>query len=133
MDRSSFAMESGSSTKGRSDREHAPSAKQERTTHLFLIYPHIYIKRASNSIFVNNEDLLERITINPNVMVGKPVIRGTRLTAEYILGLLAYGSTMEEILEEYPGLEKDDIYACLLFASKTLQDASFVPIVAEAV
>ena len=99
----------------------------------FQIYPHIYIKRASNSIFVNNEDPLERITINPNVMVGKPVIRGTRLTVEYILGLLAHGSTMEEILEEYPGLVKDDVYACLLFASKTLQDATFVPVAAEAV
>jgi uncharacterized protein (DUF433 family) len=81
---------------------------------------------------VNNEVLLERITINPKVMVGKPVIRGTRLTVEYILGLLAHAATMEEILEEYPGLEKDDIFACLLFASKTLQDASFVPVVAEA-
>ena len=98
-----------------------------------MIYPHIYIKRASNNIFVNNEDLLERITINPRVMVGKPVIRGTRLTVEYILGLLAHGSTTEEILEEYPGLVKDDIYACLLFASKTLQDASFVPIAVKAV
>ena len=77
---------------------------------------------------MNNEDLLERITINPKVMVGNPVIRGTRLTVEYILGLLAHGSTMEEILVEYPGLVKDDIYACLLFATKTLQDASFVPI-----
>jgi uncharacterized protein (DUF433 family) len=98
-----------------------------------LIYPHIYIKRASNRFFVINDDLLERITINPRVMVGKPVIRGTRLTVEYILGLLAHGTTMEEILEEYPGLEKNDIYAGLLFASKTLQDASFVPIKAEAV
>lgn len=82
---------------------------------------------------MNNEDLLGRITINPKVMVGKPVIRGTRLTVEYILGLLAYGTTLEEILEEYPSLVKDDIYACLLFASKTLQDASFIPLAAEAV
>ena len=81
---------------------------------------------------MNNEDLLERINIDPNVMVGKPVIRGTRLTVEYILGLLAHGVTMDEILEEYLGLEKDDIYACLLFASKTLEDASFVPLKAEA-
>ena len=80
-----------------------------------------------------NDDLLERITINPRVMVGKPVILGTRLTVEYILGLLAHGTTMEEILVEYPCLEKDDIYACLLFASKTLQDASFVPIAAETI
>jgi len=84
-------------------------------------------------LFVNNEDLLERITINSKIMVGKPVIRGTRLTVEYILGLLAHGISMEAILEEYPGLVKDDIFACLLFASKTLQDASFVPLGAEAV
>jgi len=77
---------------------------------------------------VNNEDLLQRITINPKVMVGKPVIRGTRLTVEYILGFLAHGITMEEILAEYPGLEKDDIYACLLFASETIQDASLIPL-----
>jgi uncharacterized protein (DUF433 family) len=89
------------------------------------------IKRASNRFFVINDDLLERITVNPKVMVGNPVIRGTRLTVEYILGLLAHGSTMEEILVEYPGLVKDDIHACLLFAFKTLQDASFVPIAAE--
>jgi uncharacterized protein (DUF433 family) len=53
------------------------------------------IKRASNRFFVINDDLLERITVNPKVMVGNPVIRGTRLTVEYILGLLAHGSTME--------------------------------------
>ncbi len=78
------------------------------------------------------EELLERIAIDPKVMVGKPVIRGTRLTVEYILELLAHGTAMDEILEEYPGLVKDDIYACILFASKTLQDASFIPIEAEA-
>jgi uncharacterized protein (DUF433 family) len=83
-------------------------------------------------IFVH-KNILEQITINPKVMVGKPVIRGTRLTVEYILGLLAHGSTMEEILAEYPGLVKEDIYASLLFASKTLQDASFVPLADEAV
>jgi uncharacterized protein (DUF433 family) len=82
---------------------------------------------------VTKEELLDRISINPKVMVGKPVIRGTRLTVEYILGLLAHGTTIEEILGEYPGLVKDDIYACLFFASKTLQDASFIPIKAEAV
>ena len=82
---------------------------------------------------MDNEDLLDRIAINPKVMVGKPVIQGTRLTVEYVLGLLAHRTSIEEILVEYPGLEKDDIYDCLLFASKTLQDASFVPIKAEAV
>jgi len=82
---------------------------------------------------VTEDELLDRISVNPRVMVGKPVIRGTRLTVEYILELLAHGTAIEDILEEYPGLVKDDIYACLLFASKTLQDASFIPIEAEAV
>ena len=57
--------------------------------------------------------LLERITVDPKVMVGKPVIRGTRLTVEYILNLLAHGATVEEILEEYEGLTEEDIWACL--------------------
>jgi len=81
---------------------------------------------------VTEDELLDRISVNPRIMAGKPVIWGTRLAVEYILGLLAHGTAMEEILEEYPGLVRDDIYACLLFASKTLQDASFIPIEAEA-
>ncbi len=81
---------------------------------------------------MTTEELLDRISINPRIMVGKPVIKGTRLTVEYILGVLAHGASMEEILTEYPGLVKDDIYACLLLASRTLQDASFIPIEAEA-
>jgi len=60
------------------------------------------------------ERLLGRITVDPKVMVGKPVIRGTRLTVEYILGLLAHGATVEEILQEYPGLSREDIQACIL-------------------
>ncbi|OGO33470.1 MAG: hypothetical protein A2W35_07785 [Chloroflexi bacterium RBG_16_57_11] len=75
--------------------------------------------------------LLERIAVNPKVMVGKPVIRGTRLTVEYILGLLAHGATAEEILQEYVGLTRDDIQACLLFATRTLQDTDFMPLTIE--
>lgn len=71
---------------------------------------------------MNNESLLERITINPQVMVGKPVIRGTRLTVEYILGLLASGTTMAEILEEYPGLVKDDIRAAVQTSPQLLEE-----------
>ena len=50
---------------------------------------------------MKDEQLLERIAINPKIMVGKPVIRGTRLTVEYILNLLAHGETAEEIIKEY--------------------------------
>lgn len=80
---------------------------------------------------MTEQQLLERITLDLKVMTGKPVIRGTRLTVEYILNLLAHGATVSEILEEYPGLAPEDIQACLLFAKKSLADTSFMPLVAE--
>ena len=58
---------------------------------------------------MTDKELLNRIVINPKVMVGKPVIRGTRLTVEYILNLLAHGSSIEEIIAEYEGLKTEDI------------------------
>ncbi len=80
---------------------------------------------------MTDKELLERVTCDPRVMVGKPVIRGTRLTVDYLLNLLAHGSTIEEILHEYEGLEREDIRAALLFASKSLADAAFMPMIAE--
>ena len=65
------------------------------------------------------DELLSRITVNPKVMLGKPVIKGTRLSVEYILNLLAHGATITEILEEYEGLVEADIQACFLFASRS--------------
>jgi uncharacterized protein (DUF433 family) len=62
-------------------------------------------------------------------MTGKPVIRGTRLTVELILKLLASGATSDEIVEEYSGLTKDDIRACLFFAMKSLEDTSFMQVI----
>lgn len=76
---------------------------------------------------------LERISLNPDVKVGKPVIKGTRLTVQYILGLLARGDTIDEILSEYQGLTKEDILACLEYASKTIEDTTFMPIASVAV
>ena len=75
--------------------------------------------------------LLERIALNPKVMTGKPVIRGTRLTVEYILNLLAHGATAADILQEYDGLVAEDIQACLLFAAHTLESTAFVPLAIE--
>ena len=63
---------------------------------------------------MDEQRLLGRITSNSRVMVGKPVIKGTRLTVEFILNLLAHGSTHQEILVEYEGLTYEDIQACLL-------------------
>ena len=67
---------------------------------------------------MKDEELLARITIDPKVMVGKPVIKGTRLTVDYILNLRARGATAAEISQEYRGLTEDDIKACLLFGKE---------------
>lgn len=80
---------------------------------------------------MNDNDLLGRITTDPEIMTGKPVIRGTRLSVEYVLNLLAHGATVKEIIVEYPGLEEKDIQACLLFASRSLMDMDFMPLSPE--
>jgi uncharacterized protein (DUF433 family) len=80
---------------------------------------------------MKDQQLLERIALDPNIMVGKPVIKGTRLTVEYILNLLAHGATFAEILDEYDGLTHEDIRACLLFATRSLEDTSFMPLAVE--
>jgi uncharacterized protein (DUF433 family) len=80
---------------------------------------------------MNENKLLERTTIDPEIMVGKPVIKGTRLTLEYVLNLLAHGSAFEEIRQEYEGLTEEDIQACLLFATKSLQSTDFMPLSLE--
>lgn len=77
---------------------------------------------------MEDERLLQRITLNPQIVAGKPIIQGTRLTVEYILNLLAHGATIEEILAEYQGLEIEDIQACFLFATKSLRDTAFMPL-----
>lgn len=65
-----------------------------------------------------DNELLKRITINPEVCNGKPTIRETRYTVDLILELLSSGMTEKEIIEDYPALEITDIKACLSFASK---------------
>ncbi len=78
-----------------------------------------------------DEELLARIVVNPRVMVGKPVIRGTRLTVECILNALGHGMSFDEILVEYPRLSREDIYACLLFAKMAMSDITYMPLIAE--
>jgi len=80
---------------------------------------------------MKDEELLARITIDPKVMVGKPIVKGTRLTVDYILNLLAHGATAAEITQEYEGLTELDIQACFLFATRALEDTSFVPLEME--
>lgn len=62
------------------------------------------------------QELLKRITANPEIFGGKPIIRGMRISVELILSLLAQGVTVEEILQDYPDIEPDDVRACLAYA-----------------
>jgi uncharacterized protein (DUF433 family) len=71
---------------------------------------------------MNTQELLERITINPDVMVGKPTIRGLRITVEQILKALAGGVTTQELLKDYPELEPEDIQAVLLHAAELVSE-----------
>jgi uncharacterized protein (DUF433 family) len=77
---------------------------------------------------MTDQQLLERISLNSSVMAGKPVIAGTRLTVEFILNLLAHGAASSDVLREYPGLTIEDIQACILFATRSLGDMSFMPL-----
>ncbi len=69
-------------------------------------------------------ELLKRITTDPTIFSGKPIIRGRRLAVEHILGMLKAGDTRETLLEEYPWLEAEDIQACLLYEANTLESKS---------
>jgi len=66
--------------------------------------------------------LEERIVVYPQVLVGKPVVRGTRLSVDFLLGLMAQGWSEAEILRNYPGLEREDLLACLQYANEVVQE-----------
>lgn len=70
----------------------------------------------------------DRITVDPAVLVGKPVIKGTRLAVEFIVGLLAQGWTFEDVLAEYDHITREDIQACLAYAQQLLADEKVYPI-----
>lgn len=67
-------------------------------------------------LMANLDTLLSRISANPKIFGGKPIIRGMRISVELILSLLAQGESVEAILDDYPDLEPDDIRACLAYA-----------------
>ena len=72
--------------------------------------------------------LLHRITVNPEICHGKPTIRNKRYTVDLILDLLSAGSTHQEIIDDYPNLEEEDILACLAYASKLAKYNSYTKI-----
>lgn len=67
------------------------------------------------------DDLLQRITVNPTMAFGKPTIRGSRYSVEWLLELLSSGMSHEDILADYEDLEVEDIYAALTYATKLVQ------------
>ena len=73
-------------------------------------------------------DWEERIVVDPKILVGKPVIRGTRLSVEFILGLLANGWTVEQVLEEYPQLKREDVIAVLKYAVEMIKEEKVYPL-----
>ncbi len=67
---------------------------------------------------MDEQELLRRITIDPKIFSGKPILRGRRLAVEHVLGMLAAGDSSQVLLEEYPWLEPEDIQACLVYARR---------------
>ncbi len=81
---------------------------------------------------LDEANLLERVTVNPTIFDGKPIIRGRRLAVEHVLGMLAAGDTQETILEGYPWLEREDIHACLVYARRLVGHERVEPVLRSA-
>jgi len=80
---------------------------------------------------MNEQELLERITVNPKIFGGKPLIRGRRLAVEHVLGMLAAGDSIETLLEGYPWLEKEDVQACLVYAHRLVEHERIEPLIID--
>lgn len=81
---------------------------------------------------MNEDRLLEKITYNPRIFNGKPIVKGRRLAVEHVLGMLAAGDTAETILEGYPWLEMEDIQACIAYAHRIVAHERIEPIFQKA-
>jgi uncharacterized protein (DUF433 family) len=80
---------------------------------------------------MDEKELLQRITVDPKIFGGKPIIRGHRLAVEHVLGMLAAGDTIEIILEGYPWLEPEDVRACLVYARRVVGHERIEPLHVE--
>lgn len=78
------------------------------------------------------EDLLKRITVDPKIFGGRPIIRGRRLAVEHVLGMLAAGDTFETLLEGHPWLEQEDLCACLAYARRLVAHERVEPAIERA-
>lgn len=73
-------------------------------------------------------DWRDRVVSDPEILVGKPAIKGTRISVELIVGWLANGWTFEQVLESYPNITREDILAALAFAAERLQEEDYIPL-----
>ena len=80
---------------------------------------------------MNETDLLKRITVNPKIFGGKPIIRGHRLAVEHVLGMLAAGDAVEDLLRAYPWLEREDVLACLAYARRVVGHERIEPAITD--
>ncbi len=80
---------------------------------------------------MNEKMLLKRITVNPEIFGGKPIIRGRRIAVEHVLGMLAAGDSIDTILEGYPWLELEDVQACLVYARRLVGHERIEPLLME--
>lgn len=80
---------------------------------------------------MTEHELLQRITVNPNIFGSKPIIRGRRLAVEHVIGMLAAGDDIETILEGYPWLEREDIQACFVYALRHIGHERIEPLTIE--
>ena len=81
---------------------------------------------------MREEELLQRITFNPAIFGGKPIVRGRRLAVEHVLAMLAAGDSVETVLEGYPWLEPEDVRACLAYARRVVGHERVEPLLMDA-
>jgi uncharacterized protein (DUF433 family) len=81
---------------------------------------------------MHEDPLLQRITVNPGIFGGKPIIRGRRLAVEHVLGMLAAGDSIETLLEGYPWLAREDVLACLAYAHRLVEHERVEPLIVDA-
>jgi uncharacterized protein (DUF433 family) len=80
---------------------------------------------------MDEQDLLGRITVNPGIFGGKPIVRGRRLAVEHVLGMMAAGDSIETVLEGYPWLEREDVLACLVYARRLVGHERIEPLLSS--
>ena len=81
---------------------------------------------------MHEDPLLQRITVNPGIFGGKPIVRGRRLAVEHVLGMLAAGDAIDTLLDGYPWLEREDILACLAYAHRLVEHERVEPLIVDA-